>query len=180
MPEFKLQNDRLKFEGKITSVYESNFVGPNGEQVVREITRHPGAVCIVPIIESEVVMVRQFRPATDNHILEIPAGKRDVEGEPPDVTAHRELQEEVGLSTQNLVELAQFYNSPGFCDEFSYCYLALDCEEVVDDRQGLEEQYMSIERVSLSEATSFISSGEIIDAKTIIGISLAIQYLNGR
>jgi ADP-ribose pyrophosphatase len=90
------------------------------------------------------------------------------------------LQEEVGLSTQNLVELAQFYNSPGFCDEFSYCYLALDCEEVVDDRQGLEEQYMSIERVSLSEATSFISSGEIIDAKTIIGISLAIQYLNGR
>jgi len=79
-----------------------------------------------------------------------------------------------------LVELAQFYNSPGFCDEYSYCYLALDCEEVDDDRQGLEEQYMSIKRVSLLEAASYIASGEIIDAKTIIGISLAMQYLNER
>jgi ADP-ribose pyrophosphatase len=180
MPEFKLLNERLKFEGKITSIYESNYEGPNGEKVTREITRHPGAVCIVPVIESKVVMIRQFRPATDDHLLEIPAGKRDVEGESPDVTAHRELREEVGLMSQNLVELAQFYNSPGFCDEYSYCYLALDCEEVDDDRQGLEEQYMSIKRVSLLEAASYIASREIIDAKTIIGISLAMQYLNER
>ena len=157
MPGFKSLDNRLKFQGKVTTVYESDFIAPNGEQITREITRHPGAVCVVPIVESEVIMIRQFRPAIGGHLLEIPAGKRDVEGEPPDVTAHRELQEEVGLSTNNLVELAQFYNSPGFCDEYSYCYVALDCEYVTDDRQGLEEEYMTIERISTSQPIGSIA-----------------------
>lgn len=180
MPEFKSLNNKLRFQGKITSVYESDFRAPNGEQITREITRHPGAVCVVPIISSDIVMIRQFRPAIGNYLLEIPAGKRDIDGEPPDVTARRELQEEVGLSTNNLVELAQFYNSPGFCDEYSYCYLALDCEDVTDDRQGLEEEYMTIEAVPISQASTLVTSGKIIDGKTIIGISLALQYLNAR
>jgi len=180
MPEFKSLNNKLRFQGKITSVYESDFRAPNGEQITREITRHPGAVCVVPIIASDIVMIRQFRPAIGNYLLEIPAGKRDIDGEPPDVTARRELQEEVGLSTNNLVELAQFYNSPGFCDEYSYCYLALDCEDVTDDRQGLEEEYMTIETVPISQASTLVTSGKIIDGKTIIGISLALQYLNAR
>ena len=180
MPEFKSLKNRLKFEGKITSIYESDFLAPNGEQITREITRHPGAVCVVPVVGSEVVMIRQFRPAIGDHLLEIPAGKRDIDGEPPDVTAHRELQEEVGLSTNNIVELAQFYNSPGFCDEYSYCYLALDCEYVTDDRQGLEEEYMTIERISISDTLALVTSGKIVDAKTIIGLSLALQYLNER
>ena len=180
MPEFKSLDNRLKFEGKITAVYESDFIAPNGEKMTREITRHPGAVCVVPIVESEVVMIRQFRPAIGAHLLEIPAGKRDVDGESPDVTAHRELQEEVGLSTNNLVELAQFYNSPGFCDEYSYCYVGLDCEYVTDDRQGIEEEYMTIERISISDISTLVTSGQIIDAKTLIGLSLALQYLNER
>ena len=91
MPEFKLLDNRLKFEGRITKVYESNFLAPNGEQITREITRHPGAVCVVPIVESEVVMIRQFRPAIGGYLFEIPAGKRDIDGESPDITAHREL-----------------------------------------------------------------------------------------
>ena len=178
MSEFKLLNERLKFEGKVTSVFESDFLGPNGEEIKREITRHPGAVCIVPIMKSEIVMIKQYRPATGSHLLEIPAGKRDVSDEPPEASAHRELQEEVGLSTEKLVEIAQFFNSPGFCDEYSYCYLALDCEEVPDNRQGVEEEHMVIERVPLSQALTLVSTGSIIDAKTIIGISLAMQYLN--
>ena len=180
MPEFKSLNNRLKYEGKITSVYEYDFIAPNGEQITREITCHPGAVCVVPIISSDIVMIRQFRPAIGIDLLEIPAGKRDIDDEPPDVTAHRELQEEVGLSTSNLVELAQFYNSPGFCDEYSYCYLALDCDQVTDDRQGLEEEFMTIEVVPISQASTLITSGKIVDGKTIIGISLAVQYLNAR
>ncbi|MEC8365122.1 MAG: NUDIX hydrolase [Actinomycetota bacterium] len=91
MPEFKLLDNRLKFEGKVTRVYESDFLAPNGEQITREITRHPGAVCVVPIVESEVVMIRQFRPAIGGYLFEIPAGKRDIDGESPDITAHREL-----------------------------------------------------------------------------------------
>ena len=85
----------------------------------------------------------------------------------------------MGLSTNNLVELAQFYNSPGFCDEYSYCYMELDCKDVTDDRQGLEEEFMTIERIGMSDALTLVTSGEIVDAKTIIGLSLALQYLNG-
>ena len=71
MSEFKLLNERLKFEGKVTSVFESDFLGPNGEEIKREITRHPGAVCIVPIIKSEIVMIKQYRPATGSHLLHV-------------------------------------------------------------------------------------------------------------
>ncbi|GIR35419.1 MAG: hypothetical protein CM15mP49_08040 [Actinomycetota bacterium] len=75
MPEFKLLDNRLKFEGRITTVYESDFLAPNGEQITREITRHPGAVCVVPIVESEVVMIRQFRPAIGGYLLKSQLGK---------------------------------------------------------------------------------------------------------
>lgn len=176
---FEQIDETIKYEGQVISVVEANFRGPNGEEVTREIARHPGAVCVVPIVESDIVMIRQFRPSTDQHLLEIPAGKRDVADEPPDITAKRELQEEVGLKAGKMVLLAEFFNTPGFCDEYSYCYLALGCEPVPDNRQGLEEELMTVERVPLSEARTLIASGELIDAKSMLGILLTLQYLDG-
>ena len=99
--------------------------------------------------------------------------------ESPHLTAERELQEEVGLVSKDWILLAEFFNTPGFCDEYSYCYLALDCEPVPDNRQGLEEEYMSIERISLQDAGASISEGDLIDAKSMLGILLALQYLDG-
>ncbi len=161
------------------SVVEANFRGPNGEEIKREIARHPGAVCIVPIVDDEVIMIRQFRPAINNYLLEIPAGKRDIENEPPYATAARELQEEVGLKSKQLHLLAEFFNTPGFCDEYSYCYLALDCEPVEDNRQGLEEELMTIEKVPLQNIPKLIAEGELVDAKSLLGILLTLQYLDG-
>jgi len=94
----------------------------------RDVVHHPGAVSIVPVLGEEVVLVRQYRAALDGLLLEIPAGKRDVPGEPPEVTAARELEEDIGYRSKDLVKLAEFYNSPGFSDEHSYVYLALDPE----------------------------------------------------
>ena len=90
-------------------------------------------------------------PPSTTHLLEIPAGKRDVAGEAPEVTAGRELAEEVGLRAGRLELLAEFYNSAGFCDEHSCVFLATDLTEVATDLQGVEEEHMTIERIALAD-----------------------------
>ena len=128
----------------------------------------------MPLTEAgKVVMVRQFRAAVGHELLEIPAGKRDVDGESPEVTAARELAEEVGKRAVSLELLARFYNSPGFTDELSWLFLATELTDVPLDRQGFEEQLMSIEEVPLENAPELIRRGEIMDAKSIIGLNLA-------
>ena len=122
-------------------------------------------------------MVRQYRAAIDADLLEIPAGKRDVEGEPPEETARRELEEEVGMRAGRLQKLAEFYNSPGFSDERSWVFLALDLEASQISAHSPEEEAMEIERVALDEVPMLIKSGRLVDAKSIIGLCLARDAL---
>ena len=99
-------------------------------------------------------------------------------GEPPVDTALRELAEEVGLTTATpLVPLARFYNSVGFSDEYSHVFLATDLESVPHDRQGPEEQHMTIERWPVDSVAGAIAEGEIKDAKTVIGLLAALRHL---
>ncbi len=125
----------------------------------------------------EVVLVRQYRAAVDLEVLEIPAGKRDVAGEDPELTAHRELAEEVGLAAGSLHKLAEFYNSIGFSDELSHVFLATDLTPVADDRQGIEEQHLTVERIRLDDVPALIAARELVDAKTVIGLLLAREAL---
>ena len=143
----------------------------------RDLVHHPGAVSVVPVDGDEAVLVRQYRAAVDLEVLEIPAGKRDVAGEPPEVTAHRELAEEVGLAARSLVKLAEFYNSIGFSDELSHVFLATDLSEVADDRQGEEEQHLTVERIRLDDVPALIAARQLVDAKTVIGLLLAREHL---
>jgi ADP-ribose pyrophosphatase len=166
--------------GPLISVGRATFEGEGTGPFEREIVHHPGAVVVVPLTaDGKVVMVRQFRAATGGVLLEVPAGKRDVEGEAPELTAQRELAEEVGLRAGRLDLLGRFYNSPGFCDEFTWLYLARDLEEVPPDRQGHEEMQMSVEEVPLSDLAALVDAGELVDAKSIIGLSLARFRLDG-
>tara|TARA_B100000953_G_scaffold283844_1_gene263145 strand:+ start:592 stop:1098 length:507 start_codon:yes stop_codon:yes gene_type:complete len=167
----------MRFSGKVVSIFEATFRGPNKELMTREIARHPGAVCMVPLDGSIVTMVRQYRCATDEYLLEIPAGKRDLSGEPPEQTAQRELIEEVGLRAGELQLLGEFYNSPGFCDEYSFCYLATNCVAVPDSRQGLEEEYMEVIHIDLEDVTMMIAEKRIVDAKSILGLMLAKEHI---
>ncbi|HMC40716.1 MAG TPA: NUDIX hydrolase [Acidimicrobiales bacterium] len=156
------------------------YEGPDGDRFERDIVHHPGAVVVVPVTpEGKVMLVRQFRAAVGEDLLEIPAGKRDVAEEAPEVTAARELAEEVGRRAGRMELLARFYNSPGFCDELTYLYLARDLQEVPLDRQGLEEQHMTVEEIGLDEIPGLIMSGHIMDAKTIIGTALARERISG-
>ncbi|HEX4821074.1 MAG TPA: NUDIX hydrolase, partial [Acidimicrobiales bacterium] len=97
----------------------------------------------------------------------------DVDGEPPATTARRELAEEVGLEADNVELLGEFYNSPGFCDEHSYSYLATGLTSCATAPVGPEEEVMQIVHVALDDVPGLISSGELTDAKSIIGLLLA-------
>lgn len=177
MSGFRRLRERNIHEGHVIRVVAGEFETPDGEVVHRDIVRHPGAVCVVPVDGDEVVLVRQYRAPVEHEVLEIPAGKRDVAGEAPEVTAIRELEEEVGFTAGRLVPLARFYNSVGFCDERSHVFLATDLTPVAHDRQGPEEVHMSIERLPLDDVAAAIADGRIEDAKTVIGLLAALRHL---
>ncbi|MFM7270165.1 MAG: NUDIX hydrolase [Actinomycetes bacterium] len=160
-------------------VTEETVEGPDGARHTRTVVRHPGAVVVVPVIDGlRAVLVRQFRAAVGGWLLEVPAGKRDVDGEPPEVTAARELLEETGLRAGRIVPLAEFYNTPGFCDEYTYLFVALDLEDAGGPRPvGAEEAAMTIEHVLLDQVEQLIATREIVDAKTIIGLLLARAHV---
>ncbi len=165
------------FAGSLVSVVRLDLTGPDGTRFEREVVRHPGAVAVVPVVGTSAVVIRQYRAAVGEAILEIPAGKCDVDGESPEATAHRELEEEIGMRAGRLRQLAEFYNSPGFCDEHSFLYLAQDLEPCTSAPQGVEERHLTVERIPLDEVPGLVASGAIIDAKTIIGLMLAREAL---
>ena len=175
---FRKLGEETVWRGTLVSAGTGTFVDPDGNRFERDVVHHPGAVVVVPVTgDGEVVLVRQYRAAIDRELLEVPAGKRDVVDEPVEVTAHRELEEEVGLRAGSLVKLAEFYNSPGFCDEHSFLFLATDLTPSATSFQGHEEQFMTIERVALDAVPGLIAAGELVDAKSIIGLCLARQHL---
>ncbi|HLI43543.1 MAG TPA: NUDIX hydrolase [Acidimicrobiales bacterium] len=178
---FRKIGERERFDGHFFKVVTATFVGPDGFTFEREIVRHPGAVCAVPLEEdrNHVLMVRQFRAAAGSGILELPAGKRDVEGEDPRECMARELAEEIGQQAAELTEIARFYNSVGFNDEMTICYLAEGLVECERDAHGIEEEHMTIERVSLDEIEELMASGDLVDAKSIVGLFAARSALAG-
>ena len=170
--------ERLVHQGHVISVAVGTFTAPDGASFTRDVVHHPGAVSVVPLLDDDhVLLVRQYRAALDADLLEVPAGKRDVADEPPEITAGRELEEEVGRRAGRLELLAEFHNSPGFCDEHSFVFLGRDLEEVADDRQGVEELAMTVEVVALRDVPAMIADGRLRDAKTIIGLLLTLRAL---
>jgi len=182
VPGFRRLSEVERYRGTLIAVGTATFEAPEGERFERDIVHHPGAVSVVPVLSGpdgthQVVLVRQYRAAVDQDLLEVVAGKRDVADEPPEATARRELIEEVGLQAGELQLLAEFYNSPGFCDERSFIYLAVDPSPATAEAQGIEEQHMTVHHIDLDEVPGMIARREIIDAKTIIGLTLACQAL---
>jgi ADP-ribose pyrophosphatase len=179
LTRFRKLTEREAFRGHVISVVVGGFEAPDGEAFEREIVRHPGAVSVVPIVDdgSAAILVRQYRSPVDRDLLEIPAGKRDVAGEDTEVTARRELVEEIGRRAGRLELLAELYMTPGFSDEHMTIYMGLDLEPVPSSLQGPEERHMTLEQISLDDVPSLIAAGTIYDAKTIIGLLLAREAL---
>jgi 8-oxo-dGTP pyrophosphatase MutT (NUDIX family) len=174
LPPFRRLGENTVYSGSLITVATASFEAPDGSRFEREIVHHPGAVVVVPVtVDDTVLMVRQYRAAVGDELLEVPAGKRDVDGEPTEVTAQRELAEEVGRRAGRLELMATFYNSPGFTDEHTWLYMASDLEEVPHDPQGAEELHMALEEIALADVPGMIARGAIVDAKSIVGLCLA-------
>jgi ADP-ribose pyrophosphatase len=180
LTRFRKLTEREAFSGHVISVRVAEFEAPDGERFEREIVRHPGAVSMVPVVDdgTAVILVRQYRSAVDRELLEIPAGKRDVAGEAPDLTARRELEEEIGMRAGRLEVLAELFMTPGFSDEHMTVFMALDLEPTTTAAHGVEEKYMTTERVALDDVIDLIADHTIADAKSIIGLLLARQALS--
>ncbi len=174
-PGFVLLSEREIYQGPIIRLVEAQFATPNGETMTRVIVRHRGAVGVVPVDAEEVLLVRQYRAPLDAEILEIPAGLR--EDESPETTAQRELAEEVGFIAETLEPLGGFYNSVGFCDEFTHLFLATDLRPVPRAPDGPEESHMAVERMAVGSVQAAIDAGEFVDAKTIIALQGALRRL---
>ena len=173
MGSFSSLDEETVHEGHIIRVAVGTFEGPDGDTFTRDVVHHPGAVAVLPLHDDgTVTLVRQYRAPIDGHLLEIPAGIRDVEGEPTEETAARELAEEVGLEADRYEHLVAFHNSPGMCDELVDVYLATGLRPVESSAQGVEEEAMSIERHHLDDLAAMIDDGRLTDAKTVIAVAL--------
>lgn len=181
-PGFRRIGERERLSNSFIRLVTGTFVDPDGYTFEREIVRHLGAVCIVPLEDDgkHLLCVRQYRAPLDSTVLELPAGKMDVPGELAELCARRELAEEVGKEAEVFTELGSFYNSPGFTDERTTCFLAEGLKEVGREHHGVEEQHMTVERVPLARFWELVRDGTVIDAKTIIGVALAERALAGR
>ena len=166
------------FEGKVVRLYLDRVRLPNGMEAEREVVLHWGAVGMVALDgEGCVFLVRQYRHATGEYVVEIPAGKLSV-GEDPLGCARRELMEEIGYSADAWVKLSAFYTSPGFSDEKLHLYLARGLRSGEADPD--EEEFLEIMHVPLAEALSMIARGEIEDSKTVAGLALASLFTEGQ
>ena len=166
------------FGGWLFRVTHAHLVDPDGNAFARDIVRHPGAVAVVPVDDDgTVTLVRQFRPALGRSVLEVPAGTCDVDGEPLEETARRELAEEAGLDASRFRRLAAVHNSPGFTDQLTTIFLATGLSPCPTDRSGVEEHFMSVETFDLVELPSLVEDGTLVDETTVLGLWLARHAL---
>jgi len=173
-PEFV--DSKKVFSGRVFDV-TVDTVREADRTYIREVVHHPGSAVILPAFDDDTVgFVRQYRHPAVKYLLELPAGTLN-DRERPEAGAARELEEELGMVAGRLEKLAEFFVSPGFCEEKMWIYLATD---LVPTAQRLDDdELIEIVRLPIERALQMISDGEIEDAKTIIGLLLAAPRLGG-
>ena len=165
---------KLVLRGPVASVRMETFQYADGSRATRQVVVHPGAVCVIPHDGRVLYMVEQPREAVEEPaLLELPAGKLDVEGESRLEAAQRELVEEIGKSAGDWRELKSFYTSPGFANERVWLFLATELYDVPS--QPSPEERIQVIEVPLAELDGAIERCE--DAKSLIGLMLLKDLL---
>jgi len=156
------------FDGKIVHLGIETAQLPDGRETDLEVVRHPGGAAIVAVDdENRVCLIKQFRHAAGGWIWELPAGVRDQD-EPPEQTSRRELKEETGLMASGWQSLGSLLSTPGFCDERLFLYLAQGLTQGEHARE--ENEFIEVHWLVMDQAVQMALSGEIEDAKTVIGL----------
>lgn len=164
------------FSGVILNVKRDTVELPNGHRTIRELIRHVGAVCVVPVTDDgRVVVERQYRYPIDGVITEIPAGKLDSKAEDRLSAAKRELWEETGITADRWTDMGLFYGAPAYTDEKITMYLAQGLHR---GQQHLDEdEFLNVETIPLGELVEDILSGAITDGKTQAAVLKAALLL---
>lgn len=163
------------FTGRLVKLRVDKVRLPNGKETTREVVVHRGAVAVVPLLDSDtIVMVRQFRQAAGETLLEIPAGTLDP-NEPPEVCAARELSEEIGYRPGKLTLMFKSFLAPGYSTEMLHTFLAQELSKAHGEPDA--DEFIEIVEVSMREAIDLIGRGEIKDAKSICGIMMTHHLL---
>jgi ADP-ribose pyrophosphatase len=164
------------YPGRVVSLDIDTVQFPNGNVGELEMLRHSGAAAVVPFLDDptsddpRLVLIRQFRHATDGYLWEIPAGRRE-HGEPPLDTAHRELREETGYTATTMTKLTQIWTTPGFTDEVIHLYMAGGLTEGVTAHE--HDEVLELHEFRLSEVVAMIERSEITDCKTCVAVLMA-------
>ena len=164
------------FDGVILNVKRDTVRLPNGSSSARDVIRHVGAVCVIPLTdEGEVIVERQYRYPFDTVITEIPAGKLDSKEEDRLSAAKRELREETGLTADHWTDLGGFYPAAAYSDEYITMYLARGLHQGI---QSLDEgEFLEIKKAPLKELVEDVMAGKIPDAKTQTAILKTARLL---
>jgi len=165
---------RTIFEGRVFSVVVESITTRKGGTMNVEVVRHPGSVVLIPITASgDIILVRQYRHAIGRAAWELPAGTLKPNEEPKHA-ARRECHEEIGLVPQHLEPLGGFFPTPGYCDEEMNFFRATGLREPRPDEQAEQDEDEDIEKeaFTIDRIRSMIRSGEIVDLKTVAGLTL--------
>jgi ADP-ribose pyrophosphatase len=172
--EKKLTSKQI-FDGKVVKLFVDTVELPDGSEAIREIVRHPGAVCVIPVTKDmDVVTVKQYRYAFEQIMLEIPAGKLEP-GENPLEAVKRELEEESGVVAKKIEYLGEIFTTVAIFDEKIHLYLATELE--FKDAHPDDDEFLEVENIPLKKLYEMVMNGEIKDAKTQIAILKAYNIL---
>ena len=164
------------FDGVILHVKRDTVALSNGSTTVREVIRHIGAVCVIPVTDdNKVIMERQFRYPLDKVILEIPAGKLDTPDEDRLSAIKRELREETGYAADEWTELGDFHPAPAYCDEYITMYMARGLHK--GERHLDDDEFLDVYAIPLPELVQDVMEGRVSDAKTQVCILKAARIL---
>ena len=163
------------YRGRVFSLRQDKLRLPNGRQVELDIIDHPGAVTMVPVDEDgQIWFIRQYRHSCGGFLLELPAGASEI-GEDPEISAQREIREEIGMAARNLQKIGGFYLAAGYSTEYMHIYLASDLYPA--PLQKDEDELLTVEKISAREAMKMAESGQIEDSKTMVALFWARPYL---
>ena len=163
----KTLKENLVFDGKVIKVFNDDVLLPNKKLGKREKIKHNGGAGVLAIEGDECFLVEQFRYAYDKTILEIPAGKLEL-NEKPELAAHRELEEEIGYKATSMKLLNTIYPTVGYTNEIIYIFIA---EGLVKSNPNLDEdEFVNVRKMKLDDLYQLVLKNEIHDAKTVVAI----------
>jgi ADP-ribose pyrophosphatase len=178
VPGFRRVSEENLLRAWLFRVDRLHLLDPQGHSFDRVVIRHPGAVTVVPVHDDGTVsLVRQYRSAVDDLVLEIPAGTRDREDESEEATARRELAEEAGLEAATWERLIGTWNTPGVSDQHTTIFMATGLTPTESRPDGVEEGYLSVERIPLADLDRLVAEGALKDETTVLGLYMARERL---